>query len=157
MEVMCSSETSVDFQRTTRRYIPDDRGIYNYRRENLISWSLRCFVYKKNNCLLYEWNSGVTKVIRYTVRVKSVPLHDDVLNAFLKIVFCNFSRNVFKWRYNVLQWTLNPCKYLSHCVSEIEFSVDEGVPFAVGTLIKWILCRWGCAFFRWNTTEVNLM
>jgi hypothetical protein len=26
MEASCSSETSVDFQRTTRRYIPEDRA-----------------------------------------------------------------------------------------------------------------------------------
>jgi hypothetical protein len=28
MEATCSSETSVDFQRTTRRYIPEDRTLY---------------------------------------------------------------------------------------------------------------------------------
>jgi hypothetical protein len=28
IELICSSETSVDFHRTTRRYIPDDRTIY---------------------------------------------------------------------------------------------------------------------------------
>jgi hypothetical protein len=33
--VMCSSETSVDFQRTTRRCIPEDRTVHNHRRENL--------------------------------------------------------------------------------------------------------------------------
>jgi hypothetical protein len=27
MEVICSSETSVDFQRTTRHYIPEDRSL----------------------------------------------------------------------------------------------------------------------------------
>jgi hypothetical protein len=35
MEVICSSETSVDFQRTTRRYIPEDSTLHNYRCENL--------------------------------------------------------------------------------------------------------------------------
>jgi hypothetical protein len=29
MEVTCSSETSVDFQRTTRRYIPEERTLHN--------------------------------------------------------------------------------------------------------------------------------
>jgi hypothetical protein len=28
MEATCSSETSVDFQRTTRRYIPEDRTLH---------------------------------------------------------------------------------------------------------------------------------
>jgi hypothetical protein len=33
--VTCSSETSVDFQRTTRRYISEDSTIHNHRCENL--------------------------------------------------------------------------------------------------------------------------
>jgi hypothetical protein len=37
-EDTCSSETSVDFQRTTRRYIPEDRIVYNQRSENLKSY-----------------------------------------------------------------------------------------------------------------------
>jgi hypothetical protein len=32
MEPTCSSETSVDFQRTTRRYIPEDRTLLNFVR-----------------------------------------------------------------------------------------------------------------------------
>jgi hypothetical protein len=35
MEVTYSSETSVDFQRTTRRYIPEDRTLQTHRCENL--------------------------------------------------------------------------------------------------------------------------
>jgi hypothetical protein len=35
MEATCSSETSVDFQRTTRRYIPEDKTLHNHRCENL--------------------------------------------------------------------------------------------------------------------------
>jgi hypothetical protein len=34
---MFSSETSVGFQRTTRRYIPEDRTHHNHRCENLKS------------------------------------------------------------------------------------------------------------------------
>jgi hypothetical protein len=37
MEATCSSETSVDFQRTTRRYIPEDGTRLNHRCENLKS------------------------------------------------------------------------------------------------------------------------
>jgi hypothetical protein len=36
VESTCSSEVSVDFQRTTRRYIPEDRTLYNYRYENRV-------------------------------------------------------------------------------------------------------------------------
>jgi hypothetical protein len=37
MEAICSSETSVDIQRTTRRYIVDESTITNHRCENLKS------------------------------------------------------------------------------------------------------------------------
>jgi hypothetical protein len=37
MEAKCSSETSVDFQRTTRRYITEDITLPNNRCENLKS------------------------------------------------------------------------------------------------------------------------
>jgi hypothetical protein len=33
--VTCSSETSVDFQRTTWRYSPENRTLHNHRCENL--------------------------------------------------------------------------------------------------------------------------
>jgi hypothetical protein len=38
MEAIFSSETSVDTQRTTRRYIPGDGTLYNHRCENLKSY-----------------------------------------------------------------------------------------------------------------------
>jgi hypothetical protein len=34
MEAICSPGTSVDFERTTRRYIPEDRTLHKYRCEN---------------------------------------------------------------------------------------------------------------------------
>jgi hypothetical protein len=38
MKYICSSETSVDSQRTARRYIPKDNAIHNHRSENLKSY-----------------------------------------------------------------------------------------------------------------------
>jgi hypothetical protein len=38
MEAICSSETSVDTQRTTQRYIPEEGTLHNHRCENLISY-----------------------------------------------------------------------------------------------------------------------
>jgi hypothetical protein len=35
MEAICSSETSVDTQRTTRRHIPEDDTLHNHRCGNL--------------------------------------------------------------------------------------------------------------------------
>jgi hypothetical protein len=44
METICSSETSVDtFQRTARRYIPEDGTLYNRRCENLKSYNMVLF------------------------------------------------------------------------------------------------------------------
>jgi hypothetical protein len=40
MLTTCSSETSVDFQRTTRRYIPEDRTLHNHRCENIRSYTV---------------------------------------------------------------------------------------------------------------------
>jgi hypothetical protein len=36
-EATCPSETSVDFQRTTGRYIPEDRTLHSHLCENLNS------------------------------------------------------------------------------------------------------------------------
>jgi hypothetical protein len=37
MEARCSSETLIDTQRTTRRYIPENGVLHNHRCENLES------------------------------------------------------------------------------------------------------------------------
>jgi hypothetical protein len=39
MDATCSSETSVEFQRTTRLYITEDVTVHNYRCENLKSYN----------------------------------------------------------------------------------------------------------------------
>jgi hypothetical protein len=45
MEAIWSSETSVDFQRTTQRYIPEHSTLHNRRCENLKSYgSYGCFI-----------------------------------------------------------------------------------------------------------------
>jgi hypothetical protein len=43
MEAIRSSERSVDFQRTTRRYIQEDINLCNNRRENLKSYIILIF------------------------------------------------------------------------------------------------------------------
>jgi hypothetical protein len=40
MEAICSSETSVDFQRTTRHYNPEASILHNLRCENLKSCTI---------------------------------------------------------------------------------------------------------------------
>jgi hypothetical protein len=48
MEAICSSETSVDIQRTTRRYIPEDGNLHNHSSENLKAYNF-CIVIANNN------------------------------------------------------------------------------------------------------------
>jgi hypothetical protein len=43
MEAKCSSEVSVDFRRTTRRYTPEDGTLDNHRFESLKSCVLVCY------------------------------------------------------------------------------------------------------------------
>jgi hypothetical protein len=50
MEATFSSET-VDFQRATRRYIPEDRTLHDHRRENLESYNPFLLHYKLGYCL----------------------------------------------------------------------------------------------------------
>jgi hypothetical protein len=49
MEAICSSKTSVDFQRTIRRYIPEHGILHNHRYENLNCYT---FIYTFT-CLTY--------------------------------------------------------------------------------------------------------
>jgi hypothetical protein len=57
MEAICSSETSVDTQPTTWRYITEVDTIHNHRCENLKS-------YTAANCLYMRWvgNRGILKL-----------------------------------------------------------------------------------------------
>jgi hypothetical protein len=48
MEATCSSLTSVDFQRSTRSYIPEDRTLHNRHCENLTSYKLHIDVCLSN-------------------------------------------------------------------------------------------------------------
>jgi hypothetical protein len=41
LEAICSSETSVEFQRTTQHYIPEDRTLHNNRCKDLKSYELK--------------------------------------------------------------------------------------------------------------------
>jgi hypothetical protein len=45
----CSSETSVDFQRTTQHYIPEDINFHNYRCENLKSYIVHIILKDHDN------------------------------------------------------------------------------------------------------------
>jgi hypothetical protein len=50
IKAMCSSETSVDTQRTTRRYIPEDGTLHNHRCDNLKSYIIKSCLQSACNC-----------------------------------------------------------------------------------------------------------
>jgi hypothetical protein len=52
MEGASSSEISIDFQRTTRRYIPEDRALQNHRCKNLRSYKMCNLAY---NFYCLQW------------------------------------------------------------------------------------------------------
>jgi hypothetical protein len=56
VEAICSSEASVDFQRTTRRSIPEDRTLHDHRCHNLKS-----YVYPK-----YLWGYVIIWIDNFT-------------------------------------------------------------------------------------------
>jgi hypothetical protein len=49
MEATCSSETSVDFQRTTRRFITENIYLHNHRYENMRSYRINITGNKRYN------------------------------------------------------------------------------------------------------------
>jgi hypothetical protein len=65
MQATCSSATSVDFPRSTRRYIPEDRTLHNQRYEDL-----KC--YKGFSILIRSgtvFSRNVTKQLLYFLGV----------------------------------------------------------------------------------------
>jgi hypothetical protein len=83
MEATCSSETSVDFQRTTRRYIPEDITPHNHCCENLIFYKISKFVgwslaYFTGNllpalaeCLVSALDVKITSISNYILFIKT--------------------------------------------------------------------------------------
>jgi hypothetical protein len=50
---MCSSETSVDFQRTTQRHIAEDNNFHNHRCENFRSYVCDSCLVLDSECVLW--------------------------------------------------------------------------------------------------------
>jgi hypothetical protein len=80
MEATCSSETSVDFQRTIRRYIPEDGALHNRRRENLKSYKKEIVCRFGSNARACEsWARDVKVVLIVQARHDSHPTFAPVL------------------------------------------------------------------------------
>jgi hypothetical protein len=71
MEAICSSETSVDFQLTTRRYIPEAGTLHNHRCENLSSY-------------IFISSASMTDLLQRTIwsRYKSTDLQCEMCSVF---------------------------------------------------------------------------
>jgi hypothetical protein len=70
IEAICSSERSVDFQRTARRYIPEDRTLRILRSEVFVSGS--------GNCLLRRFRPFVAfERVRNNVRLRINATRED--------------------------------------------------------------------------------
>jgi hypothetical protein len=61
-ETTCSSETSVDFQRSTERYIPEDRTLHNHLYENLESYINQIWIKLPVDKVLLRVINRLTKV-----------------------------------------------------------------------------------------------
>jgi hypothetical protein len=80
MEATCSSETSVYFQRTTGRYIPEDGTFHDHRCENLISYIFLYFPHLQ----LFREQTG-------TKKQKIFPNFDFLLTFFWFLTPCNLT------------------------------------------------------------------
>jgi hypothetical protein len=91
----CSSETQVDFQRTTRRYIPGDSILHNHRCENLKSYM---------NCMCLRRGSFVRRIF-WTKRGRWRKLHNEMYRFSHRRVLLGWSnqghyhkRQYYAWR-----------------------------------------------------------
>jgi hypothetical protein len=69
MEVTCSSETSVDFQLTTRRYISEYRTLHNNSWENLKSYTF--FSFTDSVIVVFEFRADIRMVYWKTMYIQS--------------------------------------------------------------------------------------
>jgi hypothetical protein len=70
MEAICSSEMSVDTQRTTRRYMPEDETLHNHRCENLKSYIYESWFQYFGKLVLYRKaaEQNINKMYKYMLR-----------------------------------------------------------------------------------------
>jgi hypothetical protein len=84
VEAICSSETSVDTQRITLRYIPEVDTLHNHRCENLNSYMFFTKI------ILTLWDGSLTASVTAQVTHKCHSTSRHLYNAFsyLQFVYC---------------------------------------------------------------------
>jgi hypothetical protein len=67
LEAICSSETSVDFQRTTRRYIPKYSTLHKHRCEKFNSYT-RCLIFVRETWISSLLRNGMSSLQEISVK-----------------------------------------------------------------------------------------
>jgi hypothetical protein len=70
MKTICSFETSVDFQRTTRRYTPEDSTLHNQSCENLKSYIVTNKIIQQIREFTHRATSRALAVTAYKTKTK---------------------------------------------------------------------------------------
>jgi hypothetical protein len=91
MESICSSETSVDSQRTTQRYVPEGSALHNHRCENLKSYKLIvslvfCIYLRYRLTSTFIELSSLPTILACHILSSSPPLSLTVQTAFVPLV-----------------------------------------------------------------------
>jgi hypothetical protein len=78
MEEICSSKTSVDTQRNTRRYIPEDGTLHNHHCENLKSCVQMMFINLFIYLLIYKRLKTQSMAQTLEIWMRSLLLNDEL-------------------------------------------------------------------------------
>jgi hypothetical protein len=113
MEAICSSETSVETQWTTRRHIPENDTLYNHGCENHRSYN-RIFL-----CLSCE-------LFLITCNYQTKCLANVVRNKQLSLLICMKTENL--WNVFTREYKNREARLasLEHMVREMNISTEQG-------------------------------
>jgi hypothetical protein len=123
MEATCSSETTFDFQRTTKRYIIEDRTLHNHCCENLkscIKYSYSIYLHDCDTSLTHEY---LTLTLYKNLHVASA---GETSRGFFLVVAvqehfnCRCREVVKLFRFLLSPYDLN--RYLQQC-TKLHFSL----------------------------------
>jgi hypothetical protein len=111
MEAIFSSETSVDTPRTTRRYIPEDGTLHNYRCENLKFYTfVQCL-----RCIKINMSNGLSASTRLKTDRLPWSLHKSLLKSMNSMLMLTYKAAWIPSVYSV-SYTFWLCKpHIAYC------------------------------------------